>query len=89
MDNKYMIQMAESRGLFGDDSTSSGKGKSAKSPRKTLEENSVRKSSRKNKRTIEVSIFYKLCCFLAVPNRHFRPKFNQTIISLSSYPLSY
>lgn len=53
MDNKYMIKMAENRGLFGDDS-SAGKSRSAAKSSKKKEVKSPEKVKKKH-RTIEVS----------------------------------
>lgn len=53
MDNKYMIQMAESRGLFGDDSNTSGKLRTTKSPKKKPETKSPIK--RRKIKSTEVS----------------------------------
>lgn len=56
-----MIEMAENRGLFGSDSNTPGKTKTAKNPKKKQEEKVVKKTKRKNKdievRTGDLSIF--------------------------------
>lgn len=44
-----MIEMAENRGLFGSDSSTPGKTKTVKNPKKKQEEKVVKKTKRKNK----------------------------------------
>lgn len=54
-----MIQMAEKRGLFGDESSTSGKSKSTKNPKKKMEKDPLPKSKKKMK-TIEVTISFNI-----------------------------
>lgn len=67
MDNKHMIKMAESRGLFGDNSNTSGKAQTAKSPKKKPETKSATK--RKKHKNVEVSAIYVLSRENALENR--------------------
>lgn len=58
MDNKYMIEMAENRGLFGDTSNTSGRTKSRSSKKK--QERKVASKPVKSKKRIKAIEVIKL-----------------------------